>query len=51
MTNQGDLVNLEHVDGVRDGCALVHGEQLIISRTRKSAFLEALTNYVSGLGR
>ena len=24
---------------------------LIISRTRKSAFLEALTNYVSGLGR
>ena len=50
-SNKGYLVNLEHVDGVRDGCALVHGEQLIISRTRKSAFLEALTNYVSGLGR
>ena len=49
--NKGCLVNLEHVDGVRDGCVLIHGEQLIISRTRKSAFLEALTNYVSGVGR
>lgn len=50
-SNKGYLVNLEHVDGVRDGCALIHGEKLIISRTRKSAFLEALTNYVSGVGR
>lgn len=50
-SNKGYLVNLEHVDGVRDGCALIHGEQLIISRTRKNAFLEALTNYVSGVGR
>ena len=50
-SNKGYLVNLEHVDGIRDGCALVHGEKLIISRTRKSALLEALTNYVSGVGR
>ena len=50
-SNKGYLVNLEHVDGVRDGCVLIHGEQLIISRTRKSAFLEALTNYVSGVGK
>ncbi|NCB62826.1 MAG: response regulator transcription factor [Clostridia bacterium] len=44
--NKGYLINLEHVDGVRDGCAVVRGEQLLLSRPRKSAFLEALANYV-----
>ena len=44
--NKGYLINLEHVDGVRDGCALVRGEQLLLSRNRKNAFLEALANYV-----
>lgn len=44
--NKGYLINLEHVDGVQDGCALVHGERLLLSRSRKNAFLEALANYV-----
>lgn len=25
-SNKGYLVNLEHVDGVRDGCVLIHGD-------------------------
>ena len=44
--NKGYLVNLEHVDGVRDGCALVNGTELLISRGRKNEFMEALTDYV-----
>lgn len=44
--NKGYLINLEHVDSVVDGCAVVHGEKLLLSRPRKTAFLEALTNYV-----
>lgn len=39
-------MNLEHVDGVRDGCAIVGGHALPISRGRKNEFLAALTDYV-----
>ncbi len=46
--NKGYLVSLEYVDGVKDGCALVGGQELLISRPRKNAFLEALTNYIGG---
>ena len=44
--NNSYLINLEHVDGVQDGCAIVQGEQLKLSRPRKNAFLEALSNYM-----
>lgn len=44
--NNGYLINLEHVDGVQDGFALVHGERLQLSRPRRGAFMEALTNYL-----
>lgn len=44
--NNGYLINLEHVDGVHDSFALVHGERLQLSRPRRAAFLEALTNYL-----
>ena len=46
--NKGYLINLEHVDRVSEGYAVVHGERLMLSRSRKNAFLEALTNYVGG---
>lgn len=46
--NKGYLVNLEHVDAVRDGCAIVDGESLLISRGRKNAFLEAIASHVGG---
>ncbi len=44
--NKGYLINLAHVDSVRDGCAIVHGTALALSRPRRNAFLEALTTYV-----
>lgn len=44
--NKGCLVNLEHVDSVQDGCAMVGGQALPISRGRKNEFLAALTDFV-----
>lgn len=46
--NKGYLVNLAHVDGVQDQCALVGGASLPVSRARKGAFLEALTRHIGG---
>ena len=43
--NKGYLINLQHVDGIQEGCALVKGEQLFLSRARKKEFMEALTDY------
>lgn len=45
--NKGYLINLAHVDGLQDGCAIVRGEKLGLSRSRKNQFMEALTNYWS----
>ncbi|MCD7814968.1 MAG: LytTR family DNA-binding domain-containing protein [Lachnospiraceae bacterium] len=47
--NKGYLINLAHVDSVRDGCAIVKGEELMLSRARKNSFMEALTNYWSNV--
>ena len=46
--NKGYLVNLAHVSGVRDGCAVVQGDKLLISRGRRGPFLEALSDQVGG---
>lgn len=43
--NYGYLINLQHVDDVQDGCAVVRGEKLALSRTRKKGFMEDLTRY------
>lgn len=43
--NKGYLINLAHVDGVQEGCAMVRGETLVLSRSRKKEFMEALTRY------
>lgn len=47
--NKGYLVALQHVDGIQNGCAIIHGEHLLISRARKNEFMEALTNFMSGV--
>ena len=40
------LINLEHVDGLKDGCAkLKGGKTLPLSRGHKKAFMEALVQY------
>lgn len=49
--NKGYLVNLEYVDAVRDGCALVKGQELPISRARKNDFMEALAGYVGEVAK
>lgn len=47
--NKGYLVSLKHVDGILNGCAVIHGEQLLISRGRKAEFLDALANFIGGV--
>lgn len=48
-SNNSYLVNLEHVMGVDDQDAVMSdGTRLRISRPRRRAFLEALTNYIDG---
>lgn len=43
--NNGYLINLQHVDSVEDGCAVVRGEKLPLSRARRKGFMEDLTAY------
>lgn len=45
-SNKGVLVNLEHVEGVQEGCCIVHGERLPVSRARRNDFMSALTEYI-----
>ena len=46
--NKCCLVNLEHVEGVQDKYAVVHGERLLISRPRMKQFMQELTRYWGG---
>jgi len=43
--NKGYLINLAHVEGMNENCAVVRGNELLISRPRRKAFMEALANY------
>lgn len=43
--NKGYLINFAHVDAIHNGCAMVKGEPLFLSRSRKKDFMEALTAY------
>lgn len=45
--NKGYLVNLEHVESIRGGCAVVGGDVLTISRPRKKIFQETLAAYMN----
>ena len=47
--NKGYLVNLAHVSGIQDGCAVVRGDKLLISRGRRGPFLDALADYIGGI--
>lgn len=46
-SNKSYLVNMQYVEGVSDGCCLVNGDRLLISRARKKDFMMAMTNYIS----
>jgi len=43
--HKGYLINLEHVEGMKESCAVVKGEELLVSRTKRKGFMEALANY------
>lgn len=43
--NKGYFINLEHVEGMEDVFAIVKGKLLLISRPKRKAFMEALSNY------
>lgn len=45
--NKGYLVNLEHVDSIQNGCVMVGGDALAISRPRKKIFQETLAAYMN----
>lgn len=45
-SNHGYLVNLVRVSAVHDNIVSVEGRELIISRTRRKAFIEALNEYL-----
>lgn len=42
-SNRGYLVNLHHVTGVSDGCCIIDGNMLPISRRKKAEFMEQLS--------
>lgn len=46
--NNGYYVNLAYVSGVKDDDVLVGSHKLKISRPRKKAFMESLTQYIGG---
>lgn len=46
-SNKGCLVNMAHVDGIREGCCVVGGDMVSISRARKNSFMETLSRYMS----
>lgn len=43
--NKGYLINLSQVVGIKNNQAILPGEQLPLSRSRKNSFLEALAGY------
>ena len=43
--NKGYLINLAHVECVKDGYAMVKKDKLVLSRARRKEFMEALTHY------
>lgn len=48
---KGLLVNLEHVDGISGGDALVHGETVQVSRSKRKEFLTAFNRYINEVGQ
>lgn len=49
--NQCYLVNLRHVDGIREDCVQVGADRLKISRARKKEFMQNLSDYYRYGGR
>ena len=48
--NKCDLVNLDHVDGIRNGDAVVGSNIVQVSRAKKKAFMTALNQHINEVG-
>lgn len=46
-SNKGYLVNLRYVEGIEQGCCVIQGDYLPVSRSKKKEFMKALTQYIS----
>jgi DNA-binding LytR/AlgR family response regulator len=46
--NKCYLLNLRHVDGIRVDSAIINGTSVQISRNRKAALIQVLSDYISG---
>lgn len=44
--NKSYLINLNYVEGMKDGCAIVAGVPVTISRSKKRDFLDILSSYM-----
>lgn len=49
--NSGYLVNMSYVEKIDKYTAFVGGNEIQISRAKKKAFMEALTDYLGGMGK
>lgn len=45
-SGKGYLVNMAHVKGMKEGCCMIGGDMLLVSRARKHAFMESLSRYM-----
>lgn len=48
LCNNGIMVNLQYVTDVQKNVVTVAGQELLISRSKKKAFIQALIDYVEG---
>lgn len=48
---KGLLVNLEHVDGISERDAVIHGKTVQVSRSKRKEFLVAFNRYINEVGR
>lgn len=46
--NKGCLVNMAHVTSMEETCCIIGDSRLIVSRNKKKAFMDELTQYLSG---
>ena len=49
--NRGQLVNMRYVSAIKKEFVIVDGEELLLARTQRNAFVKSYAKYISGGGR
>ncbi len=47
--NRGQLVNMRYVTAIKKDSVIVDGEELVLARTQKNAFVKAFADYIAGV--